>query len=282
MADAGNDTISLFAQERRNRILTRLRQEGKVSVEELAALFRVSPQTIRTDLDHLAERGLLRRTHGGAMPLSGTLYEPVYSQRQVMRHAQKRAIALEAASLVDDGETILLDAGTTTYELALALRDRPALTVVTNSIPIALALMENERIEVMLVGGRVQPKRLAVLGPLAVRFLGSFRVDRAFLSFNGVDVEAGFTVVDFEAAESKERMMACTRETVVLADSEKIGRTAFARVAPISSARRLVTDDGIRDADRRALQEAGLEVLVAPLVQESPSGRANRSATAHN
>jgi DeoR family fructose operon transcriptional repressor len=254
---------SLFAEERRRTILEHLRLSGKVTVEELAAQFAVSAPTIRTDLARLEELGVLQRTHGGAILPSGTLFEPAYAQRQVMRHAEKRAIAREAAGMVEDGETILLDAGTTTYELALCLRDRPALTVVTNSIPIAMAFVENSAVDVMLVGGRVHPRRLATLGPLAVRFLGAFRVDRAFLSFNGVDVEAGFTVVDFEAAESKVGMMASAREVVVLADSDKIGRVAFARVGPVSSAQVLVTDSGIGNRERRMLEEAGLTVCVA-------------------
>jgi DeoR family fructose operon transcriptional repressor len=273
--EGGSGTSTLFAEERRRRILDRLRVSGKVTVEELSAEFGVSLPTIRTDLARLEEQGLLQRTHGGAIPPSGTLFEPAYAQRQVIRHAEKQAIARAAAELVEEGETILLDAGTTTYELALALRDRQALTVVTNSIPIVLALMENRGIEVTLIGGRVQPRRLAVLGPLAVRFLAAFRVDKAFLSFNGVDVEAGFTVVDFEAAEAKERMMACARETIVLADSEKIGRAAFAHVAPVAAARRLITDEGIPPASLRALQEAGLDVRIASLGQESAVLQAN-------
>lgn len=273
-------TRGLFGEERRRRILESLRLDGKVSVEELTALFAVSAPTIRTDLARLEEQGLLQRTHGGAIPPSGTLFEPAYAQRQVMRHPQKQAIACAAAEIVDDGATILLDAGTTTYELALVLRDRTALTVVTNSIPIALVLMENRSIEVMLVGGRVQPRRLAVLGPLAVRFLSAFHVDRAFLSFNGVDVEAGLTVVDFEAAESKEKMMACARETVILADSEKIGRVAFAKVAPIAAARLFITDDGISDDQRSTLESSGLSMVVAPAGQESEPLQSNRSAAA--
>jgi DeoR family transcriptional regulator, fructose operon transcriptional repressor len=268
-----------YAEERRRAILDRLRVDGKVSVEELAGTFGVSAPTIRTDLAKMEESGLLQRTHGGAIPPSGTLFEPAYSHRQVIRHAEKQAIARVAAAMVEDGATILLDAGTTTYELALALRERTALTVVTNSIPIALALMENRGIEVMLVGGRVQPRRLAVLGPLAVRFLSAFRVDQAFLSFNGIDAEAGFTVVDFEAAEAKEKMMASARETVVLADSAKIGRVAFATVAPVSSAQVLVTDHEVADKDRRALQEAGLDVRLAPAGQETAGRRANPAST---
>jgi DeoR family transcriptional regulator, fructose operon transcriptional repressor len=278
MHDRDEVIPGLFAEERRRSILERLKASGKVTVEELVAAYAVSAPTIRADLARMEDMGLLQRTHGGAIPTSGTLFEPAYAQRQVMRHREKQAIARAGAELVEDGETILLDAGTTTFELALLLRERRSLTVVTNSIPIALALTENESLEVMLVGGRVQPRRLAALGPLAVRYLGSFRVDKAFLSFNGVDAEAGFTVVDFEAAEAKERMMDCARETIVLADSAKVGRVAFARVAPASSAHLLITDDEIRGEDSRSLVEAGLPVRIAPTVEETHVRRENPTA----
>lgn len=278
MAITDQPPTVLFAEERRRAIQQRLATSGKVTVEELAAAFGVSLPTIRTDLARMEEEGLLLRTHGGAILRSDTLFEPVYAQRQVMRHAEKQAIAASAADLVGEGETILLDAGTTTYELAVAIKDRKSLTVVTNSIPIALVLMENPSIEVILVGGRLQHSRLALLGPLAVRFLGAFRVDRAFLSFNGVDAEAGLTVVDFEAAEAKERMIACARETIVLADSEKVGRVAFAHVAPVSAVQLLVCNWELPDHQRRALTEAGLTVQIAAPVQETAVRRKNRSA----
>jgi DeoR family fructose operon transcriptional repressor len=259
----GAESGALFAEERQQAIMERLRSAGKVTVEELAAAFRVSAPTVRADLARLEEQGLLRRTHGGAIRIGGTLFEPPYAQRQVMRHAEKRTIAQAAAALVKDEETVLLDAGTTTYEIALLLKERAALTVVTNSLENALALMDNSGIEVILIGGSLQPRRKAILGPLAVRFLEPFRVDRAFLAFNGIHAEAGFTVVDFDAAEVKRRMMTCAAETVVVADSGKIGQVAFAVVAPLSSARLLITDSGVSDEERVKLQEVGLEVCLA-------------------
>ena len=254
---------SLFMEERQRAIHELLNRDGKVAVEELASRFGVSAPTIRSDLARLEEQGLLRRTHGGAIPASPTLFEPPYAQRQVMRQEEKRLIAAAAADLVKPGDTILLDAGTTTYEAALVLRDAPKLTVVTNSLANAQALMDSPGIEVVLIGGAVQPRRRAILGPLATRFLEDFHVDRAFLAFNGVHHEAGFTVVDFEAAELKRRMMACAAEVVVLSDSGKIGQVAFARVAALTSARLLITDAGAIGDEMNAIEANGLEVLVA-------------------
>jgi DeoR family fructose operon transcriptional repressor len=253
----------LFAAERQQSILERLHRAGKITVEELTVAFGVSAPTIRNDLARLEEQGHLKRTHGGAIALQRTLFEPAYAQRLVMRHEEKRAIARTAAAMVRDGETVLLDAGTTTYEMALLLKERRDLTVVTNSIANAQALMENGALDVILVGGSLQVRRQAILGPLAVKFLEPFRVDRAFLAFNGIDSKLGFTVVDFDAAEIKQRMMACARETIVVADSSKIGQTAFASAAPLTAARLLITDAGIADTDRLLLEENGLPVKIA-------------------
>ncbi|MGC8667751.1 MAG: DeoR/GlpR family DNA-binding transcription regulator [Chthonomonadales bacterium] len=255
----------LFAEERRQAILERLRLEGKVTVEGLAAEFGVSLPTARTDLAQLEARGLLRRTHGGAIPASATLFEPPYGERRVMHHAEKRAIARRAAEYVKDGDTIFLDAGTTLYEFALALRGHRRLTVVTNSLVSALALMDHAGTEVILVGGLVQPRRRAVLGPLAERFVEAFHVDRAFVSFNGVHPQAGFSVVDFDAAEIKARMMAHAEEVIVLADWTKIGKIAFAAVAPIGAAQVLVTDHRTPPELTDELTAAGLQIVRAQL-----------------
>lgn len=233
---------AVFAEERQRSIVERLRDAGKVTVDELTETFGVSAPTIRADLARLEARGLLVRAHGGAIRAEGTLFEPSHDERRVMRRAEKRAIARAAAQLVQEGETVLLDAGTTTLELAMALRTIRSLTVVTNSLANAMALMEGGTVEVVMIGGQVQRRRRAALGPLAVRFLEGFRVDRAFLGFNGVDPEGGLTVVDFDAAEVKRRMMAIAGESIVVADSDKIGRVAFAAAAPIAMADVLITD----------------------------------------
>src|SRR5258708_9146371 len=182
-----------------------------------------------------------------------------------MDEGEKRGIGREAVGLGSDGETILLDAGTPVYEFALLLKAKKNLTVVTNSFANALALMDSPEVHIILVGGTVQPRRKATLGPLAVRFLEDFHVDKAFLAFNGVDIETGFTVVDFEAAELKRKMMACAAETVVLSDSSKIGQRAFASVGPLSTANVLITDSHISNTDLPRIAEPGPKVNVAAL-----------------
>jgi len=259
----------VFAEERQRAIVQRVREAGTVTVEELTEAFGVSAPTIRADLARLESRGLLVRAHGGAIRAEGTLFEPSHDERTVIRHAEKQAIARAAARLVHPGETVLLDAGTTTLELALALRDCRSLTVVTNSLANATVLMECPGIDVILIGGQVQRSRRATLGPLAMRFLDGFRVDRAFLGFNGVDADAGYTVVDFDAAEVKRRMMETGAQAVVLADSEKIGRVAFAAAAPIGAADLLITDAAVQPDHLRRLRERGLEVQAIGVEQDA-------------
>lgn len=261
---SGNERpINLFAEERQQAIQEQLRKRGKVTVEELTRAFRVSPPTIRADLARLEEQGVLRRTHGGAIGVENTLYEPPYTERAVLRLTEKQAIGHAAVALVREGETLLLDAGTTCQEIARRLRDFRRLTVVTNSLTTAQTLSENEGIEVILIGGSVQPHRHATLGALASRFLDPIQCDRAFVAMSGVHPEAGFTVIDFDAAQVKQKMLSHAREAVVVADSSKIGQIAFACVAPLSEADLLITDSSVTPDDLAALEEAGLRVLAS-------------------
>ena len=253
----------LFAEERQQAILDLLRQKGKVTVEELTVTFHVSPPTIRTDLSRLEDQSLLRRTHGGALAIGNTLYEPPYAERAVLRQREKRAIARAAVGLVHEGETLLLDAGTTCHEIALLLKEFYRLTVVTNSLTSAQVLAENDNIETIVIGGTLQSRRCATLGTLAAHFLEPIRCDRAFVAVSGVHPSAGFTVVDFDAALVKRKMMEKGKQAVAVADSSKIGQVAFACVAALSVADLFITDSGATADDRIELETAGLRIHIA-------------------
>lgn len=268
-AESSKQQASLFAEERQQAILEGLRHQGKVTVEELRRRFTVSPPTIRTDLTRLEEQGLLRRTHGGAIAIGNTLYEPPFAERAVLHHDEKRAIALAAISFVHEDETILLDAGTTCYEIATLLREFNRLTVITNSLAIAQTLTENDGIEVVLIGGNLQPRRRATMGPLASHFLDPIHCDRAFIGMSGVHPTAGFSVIDFDAAQIKNKMITQSRQSIAVADSSKIGQIAFACVAPLTSVNLLITDSGILAEDRLALEEVGLRLHLADLRMKS-------------
>lgn len=253
----------MFAEERQRAILEQLRRKGKVTVDELTVFFQVSPPTIRTDLTRLEEQGYLRRTHGGAIAVGNTLFEPPFAERAIWRQSEKRKIAQAAMELVNEGETILLDAGTTCFEIALRLKEFKKLTVVTNSLATAQTLAENETIQTILIGGVVQSARRATMGVLATQFLEPFRCDKAFVAFSGIDSAGGFSVTDFDAAQVKRQMMRQARQIIAVADSSKIGQSSFARVASATDINLLITDNGIVLEDKEALEAAGLRVVVA-------------------
>ncbi len=253
----------MFVEERQQRILEILRQDGKVSVDLLVDTFGVSAPTIRADLGALEQKRLLRRTHGGAIPMETTLYEPPFGEREQAQRDEKRRIARIAADRVRDHETVLLDAGTTILEMARYIRNRRGLTVVTNSLPAAFELAEAEH-NVVVIGGQFHPERRATLGPLATDFLRDMHVDRAFIGVNGVSEDAGWTVVDFDAVQVKRTMMARSREVVVMADHSKLGEATFASIGPLNAAQVLITDTPIERATlRSALEKAGVTVLLS-------------------
>jgi DeoR family fructose operon transcriptional repressor len=253
----------MFVEERQRRILDQLRDRGKVTVEGLAADFSVSAPTVRADLASLEARSLLRRTHGGALAVTTSLYEPTYAERAVSQSEEKRRIGRAAAALVQPGETVIIDAGTTTHEvgLALAAAGKKDITVITNNLPTAVALMDTPEITVIVVGGQAQARRRATLGPLATEFLQPMRADRLFLGVSGVHLTAGFTAIDFDAVQVKRAMIAHAATVVAVADETKIGQAVFAHVAPLSAASLLITDAELSGAEREAYLEAGLSEI---------------------
>jgi DeoR/GlpR family transcriptional regulator of sugar metabolism len=261
------ESTSVFVEERQQQILDRLRAEGKVTVDELTSAFGVSAPTVRADLAALESRRLLRRTHGGALAANQSQHEPPYAERAIAQAGEKRRIAQAAAALIAPGETILLDAGTTTHEIgiALAASGKTEITIVTNNLPTAVALMDAPGLEVIVIGGQLQPRRRALLGPLAVEFLRPIRADRLFLGVSGVDATGGLTAADFDAVQVKRAMLACAASVVVVADASKIGQVAFAHVAPLTAASLLLTDGSADTETLTALREAGLgAVQVVP------------------
>lgn len=255
----------MFAEERRRQIAALVASARAVSVTDLAARFGVSESTIRRDLRELEEAGLVERTHGGAVLPDLRRYEPSFHQKEGERRQEKEAIARVAARLVKDGDTIILDSGTTTLALARLLRGRTNLTVVTNSTVIAAELACAPGVEVVVTGGILKGRTLALVGAQVARFLSQVNVDRVFLGINGIHLEAGLTTPTLAEAETKQAMIRAAREVVVLADHTKLGRVTFAHVASLQEVHRLITDAGAQPQFVQQLREVGLDVQVAPL-----------------
>lgn len=255
-------TGALFTEERRQRIVELIRERKKLTVGELCTLLEVSPATVRGDLRDLDREGLLVRTHGGALERRQARYEQISSQRSTENLGAKQAIAAEAERLIDDGDTILLDTGTTTVELARRLLARRELTVVTNDLEIARVLEEAPGVQLVLLGGTLRKGFHCTVGPAGLRMAQELRVDKAFMATNSLSPAAGATTPDLQHAETKKAMIAIARKVILLCDSSKIGGQSFARFAELDEIDTLVTER-VADEDRAAMEQRGVEVVVA-------------------
>jgi DeoR/GlpR family transcriptional regulator of sugar metabolism len=254
----------MLAQQRQAAILDRVRASGGVRVTELATEFSVSDMTIRRDLEALAERGLLAKVHGGATTVSpGSAHEPGFTAKSVRERGEKAAIAQRAAALVSPGDAIALSAGTTTAELAQRLVDVPALTVVTNSIPVADVFYRAGRPDqtVVLTGGTRTPSD-ALVGPVAVAAVGTLHLDVLFLGVHGMSERAGYTTPNLMEADVNRALVEAAERLVVLADHTKWGTVGISSIVPLSRAHVLITDDGLDDDARALLSETVPELVV--------------------
>lgn len=255
----------MYAEERQQAIADLVSRTGRRSVVDLAEEYRVTTETVRRDLSALERLGLLRRVHGGAVP-AGRLRVIEYGvgDRDATRAAEKDAVARAALELLPHaGSTVLLDAGTTTARLAALLPRDHRLSVVTHAVPIAARLAGEQHVDLHLLPGRVRATTQAAVGSETVTALGELRADVAFLGTNGLTVEHGLSTPDTEEAATKRAMVRSARTVVVLTDSSKVGSEAAVRFATLEEVDLLVTDAGLTDEDRDALDAAGLEVVLA-------------------
>ncbi|HEY1514813.1 MAG TPA: DeoR/GlpR family DNA-binding transcription regulator [Solirubrobacteraceae bacterium] len=251
----------MLTDERRALILERLRTQGRVLAADLTAELDVSADTVRRDLRELDEAGLLRRVHGGALPRYGDAAP--FQARARRAPEAKASIARRAAECVSDGQLVVLDGGTTTLEVARALRDDLRARVITTSPPIALALADHPGLEVTVVGGTLRPNSLVTVGAAAVDAFRLIRADVVFLGVCGLHPEIGVTTEDLEERHVKAAMIEGAAEVIALADHDKLGTAMSVVIAPLRAVTRLVTD---ADADDEALapyRAAGIEVLRA-------------------
>jgi DeoR/GlpR family transcriptional regulator of sugar metabolism len=259
----------MFADERRRAILEHVRVNGAASLRDLAAAVNSSEVTVRRDIRLLQEQGLLDRRRGGAMWPGSMSHEQTYHQKTRVAVTEKVAIAVLAATFVDEGDAIVLGAGTTTYELARALARMADLTVVTNSVLVAQALAASS-VEVVMTGGSLRGSTLALLGSLAEESLSPIRVRSAFLSGNGLTSERGLSTPVMASAGVDRAIARCAQDVVVLADHTKIGVDTMFQTVPVESIRHLITDDGADPEVLAKLTGKGVQVHVAPVRAAAP------------
>lgn len=255
--------MALYAEERQQHILNRAQADGRVEVSTLANELAVTQETIRRDLDRLERQGLIRRVHGGAIPLNRLDFEPGLNQRDETAANEKVRIARAVLPLLPREGTVLIDAGTTTARVATILPDDSELTIVTNALPIANQLAVRPRTTVHLVGGRVRSRTLAAVDTWALQALSGLNVDVALIGTNGFSVERGLTTPDLSEAGVKTAMVAAGRRRIVLADSSKYRNDQFAKFADLRDVDVIVTDAGLDLDARQAIEKAGPELLVA-------------------
>ena len=255
-------TDGLFNEERRRKILEMMHRDGRVLVKDLARHFKISQITIRKDLEILDSQGAVQRTHGGALPVeAGALLDPTLREKEKLHRKEKLRIAEAAAKLVEEGQSVLLDSGTTTTAIARALKDMSRLTVITNAINIA-AELAGTHIEVILTGGMLRKNSFSLVGPLAEQTLRQLSADILFLGVDGFDTRTGLFTPNLLEAQVNRAMVEIARRTVAVCDSSKFGRRSLCSIMPVSSVHEVVTDSLIPKSDLRALREAGVKVTV--------------------
>jgi DeoR family transcriptional regulator, fructose operon transcriptional repressor len=239
-----------------------VRERGSVRGRDLANDLGVTDETIRRDLDRLAEQGLVRRAHGGAVALRPT--DETDTAFRLREHAsEKIAIGRRAAELVADGSSIILDSGTTTLCLAQALPWKQDLVVVTTAVTNALELVGNPGTTVIMTGGVIRPSTFGASGQLAAATLRGLHVDQVFLAIHSVSVKGGLTYPLLEEVDAKRAMIEAGAEVILLADHSKFGRQALVRVAAITAVHRIVTTPGIDPDEAAAIRDLGIDLIIA-------------------
>lgn len=252
----------MLNEERRRLILEQLDNDGRVLVADLARLFRTSQVTIRKDLDVLHATGRIHRTHGGALPAQeSALEDPTLREKEKLHRKEKLQIAAAAARMVREGQVVILDSGTTTTAIAMALRQFTNLTIITNAVNIA-AELSGSSLEVILTGGTLRKNSFSLVGPIAEETLRRLNADILFLGVDGFDVHYGLSTPNLLEAKVNRAMMEVARISVAVCDSSKFGRRSLSSIAPPSAVHHLITDRGIPKSDLAAVRKAGIQVTL--------------------
>ncbi|MER5807609.1 DeoR/GlpR family DNA-binding transcription regulator [Streptomyces sp. NPDC002033] len=255
----------MYAPERQQEILRLAGEAGRVDVLSLAERFQVTAETVRRDLTALDRAGLLRRVHGGAIPVARTGFEPDLTARETTAATEKDRIAAAALAHLPAAGSVILDAGSTVARLAAGMSrlEGLGLTVVTHALPAAAGLADHPGVDLHLVGGRVRHRTRAAVDAWALRAYAEVRADVLFLATNGFTAETGLTTPDLAEAAVKRAAIAAARRVVLLADSAKAGQERFARFGTFADVDLLITDTGLDPAHRAAIEAAGTEVVLA-------------------
>ncbi len=240
-----------------------LSETGQVLVESLSQQFKVSEVTIRNDLDQLEKKNMLIRARGGAIKFETSVgLDQRLADKHRINHQEKAKIGKYAATLVSEGDTIIIDSGSTTAEMVKNLPEFQDLTVITNALNIANQLTTKSNINMIIPGGYLRKNMLSLVGPQSEKSLRNFNVDKAFLGVDGFDTKSGIFTPSVEEARLNEIMIEVSKEVILLADSSKFKRRSFAFICSITDIDKVITDDKIHPEDKKRLLDAGVEVII--------------------
>ena len=257
-----NDKPDMLIDERRQHILELIQRQGRVLVIDLSRELKISQITIRKDLDYLQSKGLIQRSHGGALRIrSSALVDPTLQEKQKQNFQEKERIATAATKMVEEGQCVILDSGTTTTAIALGLKQFKQLTVITNAVNIAAELAGTD-FEVILVGGSLRKNSFSLVGPIAEDTLRRLNADILFLGVDGLDVRYGLSTPNLLEAKVNRVMVEVSKTVVTVCDSSKFGRRSLSLIVPPSAVHHVITDRAAPRTDVQKLQKVGIEVTL--------------------
>ena len=257
-----NPLDGMMAEERRTQILQIVRSEGRARVNDLVNRFNTSAVTIRNDLNELHQRGVVLRSHGGAVLPDRILRESPVNERLKAHAEEKRRIGAMAATLIHDGETIILDSGTTTLELARQLRNKQALQVITNGVNIAAELLDSRGVTTFIVGGTVRGESASIVGRSTEEMLEQFSADKLFLSGAGCDPDFGVSGANLEETTVNKAMLRIAREIILVADASKFTKRSMARIAAFSEVDTVISDTSLREEIQAKVRSLGCNLIL--------------------
>jgi DeoR/GlpR family transcriptional regulator of sugar metabolism len=253
----------MMAEERRTQILQIVRAEGRARVNELANRFSSSAVTIRNDLNELHQRGLVLRSHGGAVLPDTILRESPVHERLKTHAEEKRRIGAIAATLINDGETIILDSGTTTLEIARQIKNKQGLQVITNGVNIAAELLDAREVQTFIVGGTLRVDSASIVGRSTEEMFEQFSADKLFLSGAGCDPDFGVSGANLEETMVNRAMVRIAREIILVADASKFSKRSMVRIAPFSEIDTVISDTGLREEMQEKVRGLGCNLILA-------------------
>ncbi|MCY8233403.1 DeoR/GlpR family DNA-binding transcription regulator [Priestia endophytica] len=260
----------MLVAERQQKIVDLVNLRSSIRVSELSELFAVTEETIRRDLEKLEKENKLRRSHGGAVSVQEKESEIDFSEREITNVLEKKIIAHEAVKRVENGDRIILDASTTAWYMAKILPNIP-LTVITNSIKVAIELSKKDRIEVISTGGILLPKSLSYVGPLAERSLENYHVNKAFLSCKGIDLNSGLSDSNEWQALLKRKMIERSNKTFLMVDSSKFGYREFSHISTLDQVDEMIVDVKLPPHSQEKLKEKNIIVTTVDFVDKPAS-----------